>query len=1691
MADGHQAPGWWASLKHEGLLLSPAQLITHYSAEPPSLPRSTADRLRRELLRFGAGDWDTRSGGTLLDVVLEDVAGLRSTSANGDGSWLKGPAVSPEWTIRAVTGEAIRPRRVWQNGHGFAFPVFYDDVTRIGIGHGKRSGARVLEWLRKADRKLALLTNGEQWRLVYAGLDNDAYAEWDTSLWFEEGEPSAQVAALRALLGVRSLSPLEGETAGALLLKAAEESRKGQADFSSEVGERVRKAVELLIQAYSEPLADLGGSVKPEHVYLAATRVIMRLVVALFAEGRELLPRNNPVYHGSYGVEGLRDELNRLRGSAGSERLSHRHGAWPRLLALFDLVHEGSPHEALPVPRYGGELFRRGDPDAADPVRRALAVLEDPEHGPSDAVVARVLDLLCRGRMRVRQGRRSTWIEMPVDFSALSTEYIGILYEGLLDYQLRRVPSDDAVVFLNLGDEPALPMSRLSAMDDDQVERLIDQFKTTQSKRRLKALAEEGGEAEDDDDEELGDEDVEAEEQQEQDEWGPDLTEQEEEQEEESRVALRREAERWALRAVKLGSLVRKPSSGGPSALAEWEVTCEEAAGSLVKKIVLPGEWYLIRFGSTRKGSGTFYTKPQLAIPTVQRTLLPLAYEGSDEQGAAREPESRFQRPRAPEEILGLKVCDPASGSGSFLTASVRFLTDALFASLHEHGRIEAGGETTLITLAEGGDGGERLDEDLLPTTPESEDFEPRLKARLKRYIVERCIYGVDVDPLAVELCRISLWIETLDPELPFSFLDHKVKCGNSYVGTWFDRVLDYPALCCERSSGDAGDRTHDGVHFEKNARGEALKAFRNEVVKSELREFISSYEQLSHNRQVDPEDLHERHERALDALRAIHELPIHQVEERRDLYRKAMEDDRAISSLRRAMDAWCAAWFWPADKLEVAPTPRTYLKPDDATVDVLDRLRTEWRFFHWELEFPEVFTGATAGFDAVLGNPPWEILNPESKDFFSNVDPLYRAYGKQEALRKQKAYFRRDSEIERSWLDYRARYKALSNWVRNVGYPYGDGKVTNKGEGLNVMEYGGQWRESRQLHRLWQRHREGREAFADPRHPFRHQGTAHLNTYKMFLEVGHALLQPGGRLGLLTPSGLYTDKGSMDLRTLLLMACEWEWLFGFENREGIFDIHRSAKFCALIAKKGATTDSIQSAFMRRDVTDWELGEAERHVLTYPRSRIEQFSPRSRAILEVVDSRDLQVLTRLYDGSVLLGDEDDPTWRIDYRQGDFNMTTDSGLFPPRPQWQSEGYHSDEYGNWLKGSWRKYDGRRSILDRPEGLVLSANGDRAVHVDEVEDVALPLYEGRMVGQFDFSQKGWVSGKGRSANWREIGWGHKVIEPQFLMGLETARENGLKSGWKVVFMDVGSATNTRTFQGTVQHFVPCSHKTPTFRCGADPSVAAHLVLSAVLNSFAYDYGLRTRLGGLSLTWHYLEETALPRSAMPELARLAASLCLSHPRFAGAWIDGLASDGLLDVLDSASWQRLWACTPHERLRLRCIVDAVAAHLFGVDEADLRWMVRDCDYPKEILSDNSFSRRLDPKGFWRVDKDKEPELRHPVLSLVAYLDLQEKGTDGFLEQNNGEGWMIPSLLRLADFGLGHDQRAKEAQPVRSRLGPRFFDWQLERSSEESWEACSRHAELQARLVPETLMTEEQKGVRTQPDEELPLFNQS
>lgn len=1684
---------WWSALKHGGLLLSPARLDELFSDRLSELPGYLVDRLRGDIQRLAAAPDDASALKALLDTVLHDVAGLRDTR---ETDWQRGNDVQPRFARRAASGEQVKPRRVWTGPHGATLPLFVDEEPRLGVGRGRRSVSRVIEWCRGTGQPLALLTNGRQFRLLYVASEHDAFVEWDTAQWFEAGQPAPQVEAFRRLFApALHLPPQAG--APAPLIEAIRRSRQGQSQLTSLLGERVRQAVEVLIHAHT-PYLNRRPELDRAEVYRAATLIVMRVVVGLFAEARDLFPRSNRIYEQSYGLQGLWEKLSRAAGGSPA-RLRSRYGAWPQILALFRLIHDGSPHGDLTVRAYGGELFRPGTADAAEGVRRAMHLFETACYAGdpavmNDAEVHLLLNLLTRCALPIRQGRATTTVTVPVDFADLSTEYIGILYEGLLDYELHQVPpaTDDPVLFLNLGDQPALPLSRLEALSGPALQAFFKEFKKASGSAA--ASSEEESATEDDTPET---EDADSADLLTTEDGDPLTTETDEPLAAETTTldavaSARQRALAWARRAVVEARLVRAATDADPGRRAEAEERIAREANRLVARTILPGEFFLVRWGGTRKGQGSFYTRPGLVAPTVQRTLAPLCYELPAEPSyeELRDPAS----PRSPETLLALKVCDPACGSASFPVSALRYLAEALWRSLLHHGWLvpdeAAGNYRPGPGLPTGNPPWFR--ECVRDLPGELTAAEGTIRARLKRLVVERCLYGVDLDPLAIELARLSLWIETMDRDLPFGFLDHKFKCGNGLVGCWFDRFQDYPALALHRPTDDAGDKTHTtAVHLPKGALSSALKTFRDDTLRPALVRWLEAADPgvFAFLREgASPADLLGNVARRLEELHAMPFLTEEDNAARATFYREQVEP--ALAPLRAAFDLWCALWFWPVEQLDHLPLPlaegthSAFTAPSAEALAIVARLRAQLRFFHWELEFPDVFTGPATGFHATLGNPPWEVQKPNSKEWFSNHDPLYRTYGKQEALRRQRDLFTLDPATEREWVSYCGRFKALSNWCAQAAFPWADPADEPAG--------GGKWslaakRTATELHAAWRARRARRPAFADRAHPFRHQGSADLNTYKLFLEQMHALLRPGGRLGVIVPSNVYTDKGTTTLRRLFLDRCRWEWLFGFENREKIFDIHRSFKFCPIIVEKGGTTTAVRTAFMRRSLQDW--AEAEQHALPYAREQVTRFSPGSLALLELRSARDAQILDKMYRHGVLLGDASPQGWGLKYAT-EFHMTNDSALFPPRPTWEAQGYQPDEYGHWLKGAWQPvptaapwvtggdawlrepWRRARSVLHRtgplreqPDGTlaysagyVLSRDGRNYIALEDIEDVALPLYEGRMIDHFDSSDKGWVSGKARTAVWENVPFEDKSLRPQYLMQSKIQNAQSLiPTRQRIALIAIASATNARAFVSSYIGGFPSSHVAPLLYLEKDD--LPHLLSAVgVLNSFVFDAQLRSRLGGgvSYLSPHLLVEEVVPHhAAARRIAPHVAVLNFAASRFAEEW-SVLKTSGSF----SSSCFPRGALLDGERLRVKTIVDSLVAYLFGLSPDELSRIMRDCDHPVDVVRRDEFARTLDPKGFWRVDKEKDPELRHTVLAQVAFQDLQRQGLDAFLAQNDGEGWMLPETLRLADYGLGHDARAQEPQPVASRLGPRFHPWQLEGTVEESWAECHRHAAL-------------------------------
>jgi hypothetical protein len=1485
------------------------------------------------------------------------------------------------------------------------------------------------------------LTNGHQFRLVYAGLDFESWCEWESDRWFDDGEGTEELCGLQQLLSPASLQPVKEGVSG--LLDAVEESRKRQADLSSVLRENVRQAVELLLEEVSAAnrtnenlVASLAAAssdrpltdAKAHDALLQATvRVVMRLVVCLFAESRQLLPVNDPIYAQAYGVRSLYELLEEAaRNEGGTHGLSNRNMAWPRLMALFRLIHGGSAHGAFPLMAYGGALFRPGDDQSSEPVARALHILE---HGISvcDAVIYHVLRKLLRGPLPVLRGRAKTFVEGPVDYTDLRTEFIGLIYEGLLDYRLER--TDEKIgpqVFLNLGREPVLPLARLEEMLRNDKKGLKDLLTTLRKEQvTASAAAEEEAEEEAEGDEEAGEEAA-AEEVPVEAEAGP------------ADEGLRGRdyldavdaAKRWARDAVLLAGLVSK--QGKRETDSEYQARIEAEANRLIKRVVAVGEFYLVRAGNTRKGTGTFYTRPQLAVPTVHRTVEPLCYES--QQVADSRPPIRI--PKEPEAILELKVCDPACGSASFLVAALHYLTDALYHSLRLHRHLDDPQQTKRLTLPYGRPRTGRENEELVPFPPDDPQrghtFEDRIKALLRRHVVERCIYGVDINPLAVELARVSLWVETLDPELPFSFLDHKIKVGNSLVGCWLDRVLDYPLKAWEREGGDGkdGPRTQ---RIETFLKGEKVGNRRtgDGRVKREMRQIIESRFQGIHSLFEDdkatPESVvgQERTE-----YERLHDLPVDEPDERERYYREHVESSPSLLALKRAMDEWCAVWFWPTDEesLTHAPTPATFHQRSSVRTAIIERVTADLKFFHWELAFPDVFTPLRSGFDALIGNPPWDVMKPNSQEFFTEFDPLYRTYDKQAALHKQKELFATVPQVDELWGEYNARFKALGNWARNAADPF------------DVALARG--REGESLKSVWQRHRQERVGFADTRHPFRLQGSADLNSYKMFAEVFWNLLRGDGRLGVILLTGIYSDYGTRALREEMLLRGRLDFLYAFQNEKRVFAAaHHGAKQAVVIGTRAGCTESFHTRFRMgvgdspeaQEIPDDILGKHDT-VMTFTPDDVRANSPKTLSLVELKSRREQDIFRNIYLHSIRIGYYT-PGWKIAYA-AEFHMTNDSKHFPPLEKWKEKGYKPDVFGRWIG---------------PKG-----------------EIALPLYEGRMIGQFDFSQKGWVSGKGRSAVWRELPSHSKTLEPQYLVSADTYRSWGeVQHRLKVAFMDVTSATNARTMIAVPVADLPCGNAVPVLYVTGKDWYSTTLFLAGAADSLTFDFATRQRAGGLHLNWFIVEECPIPNAspASPACRRVAiatARLTFLHRLFAPDW---LRLKHLYPELTANEWKTCWAVTEADRLRLRVEIDALCADLYGLNPDDFDWIVRDDP--------------TDPKSFYRVDRHLPFRERLTGLAAAAFRALKDSkwSADSAAKLSNDEFF---SLIGIPEMTTGPDPL------IRKRAG--CHRWKPEEFGPDdprhgwTWDDCWKDAV--ALLGSEEAVRKYAEGKHEEPSEE-------
>lgn len=563
--------------------------------------------------------------------------------------------------------------------------------------------------------------------------------------------------------------------------------------------------------------------------------------------------------------------------------------------------------------------------------------------------------------------------------------------------------------------------------------------------------------------------------------------------------------------------------------------------------------------GHERKATSSYYTSPPLVECLLDLSLEPLLDE------AASRPDPR-------QAILDLKVCDPACGSGHFLVAAA-----------HRIARRLAG------------------------VTTGDQEASPLEVQHALRQVVGRCLFGVDANPMAVELCKVSLWMEALEPGRPLSFLETHIRCGNSLLGTTPELMAaGIPDAAFEALEGDdkeIAQRLKRANRAERHGQMTLVADF--------VAETGREYDALA------------------TRLEALDDAPDDDIEALRIKERTwdDLQSSRAYCEALVRAHLWCAAFVWPKSSVNqehAAPTQDLWRRAlqELSSLPALTRetaaaLSRHFNFFHWHLEFPQVFdTEGGGGFDLVLGNPPWDTLSPDTKEFFSAYEPRIRSEDKagQDVIIGP---LLEHEDIAAKWAEYRRDLFATVHFIKKSG-----------------------------RYRL----------FAPG-----NLGKGDFNVYRMFVELALRGARSNGSAAQVCPGGLYGGANASAIRKFLLDECQLQHLLGLVNtKRGWFDKVDIDRFCAYAAKRGGRTTTFAARFGLTRPADLASEPIEVSA-----DLIRQQAPETYAIPDVRDSSEIAVSEKMHDRHPAFGDETAGP-PIRHYQREVDMGTDRDLFTTDP-----------------------------------------------------------------------------------------------------------------------------------------------------------------------------------------------------------------------------------------------------------------------------------------------------------------------------------------------------------------------------------------------------------------------------------------
>lgn len=874
--------------------------------------------------------------------------------------------------------------------------------------------------------------------------------------------------------------------------------------------------------------------------------------------------------------------------------------------------------------------------------------------------------------------------------------------------------------------------------------------------------------------------------------------------------------------------------------------------------------------GNARKTTGSYYTPDSLVQELIQSTLLPVI-----EQRLKANPE----QPRAA--LLSIKVCDPACGSGHFLLAAARRLAAKV-------AELDAQGDQYT-----------------------EEQFRHAL-----REVVQHCIHGVDLNPMAIELCKTALWLEALEPGKPLGFLDAHIQCGNALIGVFDPAVLEVgiPDDAYKALTGDS-----------KAVASEAKK--RNKQAAKKLAISLRISGSLANSWDALPEDT------------------VEQVAAKQAAWQAAQQGDEAQRA-RLLEDLYTAAFFLlkDAEHEPLIPTNQELIAAHQGqlTSEVAELVQTiaqRQRFLHWRLAFPQIFEREQGGFDVVLGNPPWERIKLQEKEFFA------------------------------------ARHPAVAN-ARNAA---------ERERMIEALADGLPW--ERELQEEFFSERRGAEASSQfarsGRYPL--TGVGDVNLYALFAEHMLNMIGQDGRAGLIVPTGIATDDGTKAYFAHIAGEQKLASLYDFENREGLFPgVHRSYKFSLL-----TLADSVRQSELVFFATQVEHLEEPQRRFSLTADDFALLNPNTRTCAVFRSQADAEITKKIYSRvPVLVRDEpSENPWGITIKTRLFHMAEDSHLFLPKGDqiglplyeakmmhhfdhrwatYQRDGetsrdmtdaekqqpdclplprYWVDEWQVVLRTSTAPQELLKAYTKSELDTAFELLGQWALGAAlEQQHPASDDLRARVVGAVQstglFAQSntelaeqlharsplhaeelyGLLPGLLNEDKEQVLRWGRKLLKarcPKYLMG------------WR----DICRSTDERTVIASVLPWVAVGNTMPLmFPKKGMPAQKAALL--ANLDSLVYDYVARQKVGGTHLTYSYLKQfPTLPPDAYDE-----ADLAYIVPRVLELAYTAQDLKPFAEDLDYHGEPFPWQ--PDRRHQLKCELDAYYAHLYGLTRDELLYVL-------------------------------------------------------------------------------------------------------------------------------------------------------